>query len=223
MDSERRTARIVGILFLIASTTPLLSFLGFISIYDSNYLTLVAANRVPIIMGVLGMLTMAAAIVGITIVIYPILKKYNENLALSYIAARMFESIFVVFSVINLVAIFSLSHVYVHATAPVVSYFETSGTLLLEAFAWSGHLLDIPFVLSALILNYMLYKADLVPKWLSTWGLIGSVVYFGFIFSLLFLGVSMEIFAALLGIQEMALAAWLIVKGFNSSENQSKE
>ena len=187
MESEKRTARIVGILFVIASATPLLSFIGFISIYDANYLTLVAANRIPMILGVLGMLTMAAAIVGITIAIYPVLKKHNENLALSYIAARVFESIFVVFSVISLVAIFSLSHVYVHATAPVVSYFETSGALLLESFAWAGHLLDIPFVISALLLNYMLYKHELVPKWLSSWGLIGSLVYFGFIFSLLFL------------------------------------
>jgi hypothetical protein len=221
MDLEKKTARIVGILFVIASATPLLSFLGFSSIYDANYLTLVAASRVPIMLGVLGMLTMAAAIVGITIAIFPILKKYNENLALSYIAARVFESIFVVFSVISLVAIFSLSHVYVNAAAPVVSYFETSGALLLESFAWAGHLLDIPFVLSALILNYMLYKYELVPKWLSLWGLIGSVVYFGFIISILFLGLSVEIFAALLGLQEMALAAWLIVKGFTFAEIES--
>ncbi|MGY5859005.1 MAG: DUF4386 domain-containing protein [Candidatus Thorarchaeota archaeon] len=220
MESEKRTARIVGILFLIASATPLLSFIGFISIYDANYLTLVAANRVPMMLGVLGMLTMAAAIVGITIAIYPVLKKHNENLALSYIAARVFESIFVVFSVISLVAIFSLSHVYVHATAPVVSYFETSGALLLESFAWAGHLLDIPFVLSALILNYMLYKFELVPKWLSIWGFVGAMVYFGFIFSLIFMGVSVEIFAALLGIQEMALAVWLIVKGFSSGATE---
>jgi len=221
MDLEKKTARIVGILFVIASATPLLSALGFSSIYDPNYLTLVAANRIPMIIGVLLMLTMAAAIVGITIAIYPILKRYNDNLAISYIAARVFESIFVVFGVMNLVAIFSLSHVFVNATAPVASYFETSGALLLEAFAWSGHLLDIPFVLSALLLNYMLYKYELVPKWLSLWGLIGSVVYFGFIISILFLGLSVEIFAALLGIQEMALAVWLIVKGFTFAEIES--
>ena len=187
MDSDRKTALIVGILFIIATASALLSFLGFMSIYDANYLTLVAANEVPMIIGALLFLTLAASAVGITIAMFPILKKYNESLALGYITARMFEAIFVVFGVINLVAILSLSHEFVNAAAPVVSYFETSGALLLEAFAWSGHLLDIPFVLSALLLNYMLYKAKLVPKWLSLWGFIGAVVYIVYIFSLLFM------------------------------------
>ena len=170
------------------------------------------------IIGVLLFLTLAASAVDITIAMFPILKKTNESLALGYIAARMFEAIFVIFGAINLVGILALSHEFVNATAPVVSYFETSGALLLEAFAWSGHLLDIPFVLSALILNYMLYKSKLVPKWLSGWGFIGAVVYIVYIFSLLFLPLDVFlIFAAPLGIQEMALAAWLIIKGFNSS------
>jgi hypothetical protein len=172
------------------------------------------------IIGALLFLTLAASAVGITIAMFPILKKYNESLALGYIASRMFEAIFVVFGVINLVAILSLSHEFVNAAAPVVSYFETSGALLLEAFAWSGLLLDIPFVLSALLLNYMLYKTKLVPKWLSGWGFVGAIVYIVYIFSLLFLPLELFlIFAAPLGIQEMVLAAWLIIKGFNSTEN----
>jgi hypothetical protein len=224
MDSERRTALIVGLLFLIATASTLLSILGFGSIYEANYLTLVAANEGPMIIGALLFLTLAASAVGITIAMFPILKKYNESLALGYIASRMFEAIFVVFGVINLVAILSLSHEFVNAAAPVVSYFETSGALLLEAFAWSGLLLDIPFVLSALLLNYMLYKTKLVPKWLSGWGFVGAIVYIVYIFSLLFLPLELFlIFAAPLGIQEMVLAAWLIIKGFNSTENQSME
>ena len=218
MDSIRRTSIIVGLLFIIATASTLLSWFGFLSIYDANYLTVVAANEVPIIIGALLFLTLAASVVGIPIAMYPILKKYNESLAFGYVAARIFEAIFVVFGVINLVAILSLSQEYVNAVAPVVSYFETSGALLLAAFDWSSILLDIPFMLSALILNYMLYKSKLVPKWLSGWGFIGAIVYVAYIFSLLFLPIAfMEIFAAPLGIQEMALAAWLILKGFNSS------
>lgn len=224
MDSARRTALIVGLLFVIATASALLSILGFGSIYDANYLTLVAANEVPMIIAVLLFLTLAASAVGITIAMFPILKKYNESLALGYVAARMFEAIFVVFNVINLVAILSLSHEFVNAAAPVVSYFETSGALLLEAFDWSSILLDIPFVLSALLLNYMLLKSKLVPRWLAGWGFVGAVVYIVYIFSLLFLPLELFlIFAAPLGIQEMALAAWLIIKGFNSTEIQSME
>lgn len=217
MDSLRRTSIIVGLLFIIASASPLLAWLGFMSIYDASYLTLVAANEIPMIIGVILMLTLAASAVGIPIAMYSILKKQNESLAQSYFAARIFEGIFAVFSVINLVAILSLSQEFVNAVAPVVSYFETSGALLFHAFEWSGILLDFPFMLSALILNYMLYKSQIVPKWLSGWGFIGAIVYVGFIFSELFMPLPVEILAAPLGIQEMALAAWLIIKGFNSS------
>ncbi len=215
MDSLRRTSIIVGLLFIIATASTLLSWFGFMSIYDANYLTVVAANEVPMIIGVILFLTLAASAIGIPIAIYPILRKYNESLALGYFAARIFEAIFVVFGVINLVAILSLSQVYVDAVAPVVSYFETSGALLLEAFDWSSILLDFPFFLSALLLNYMLYRTKLVPKWLSLWGFIGAIVYVGYVVSLLFLPFHLEIFAAPLGIQEMALAAWLIIKGFS--------
>ena len=216
MDSYRKTAVIVGLLFIIATASTLLSWFGFLSIYDANYLTVVASNEIPMIIGVLLFLTLAASAVGIPIAMYPILRKYNESLALGYFAARIFEAVFVVFGVVNLVAILSLSQEYVNATAPVVSYFETSGALLLAAFDWSSVLLDIPFVLSTLILNYLLYKSKLIPKWLSLWGLVGAIVYFVYIFSLLFIPLElMEIFAAPLGIQEMALAVWLIGKGFN--------
>jgi len=218
MDSLRKTSIIVGLLFVIATASTLLSIFGFWPIYEADYLTLVAANEISMLAGALLLLTLAASAVGIPIALYPILKKQNESMALGYIAARMFEAIFAVFGVINLVAILSLSHEFVNAAAPVVSFFETSGALLLAAFEWSSILLDVPFMLSALLLNYLLYKSKLVPKWLSLWGFIGALVYVGYMFSEFFLHLPlMEVFAAPLGIQEMILAAWLIIKGFNSS------
>jgi hypothetical protein len=65
----------------------------------------------------------------------------------------------------------------VSATAPTVSYFETSGALLLAELNWSSILLDFPFVLSALILNYLFYKSKLILRWLSGWGLIGATLF----------------------------------------------
>ncbi|TFG31262.1 hypothetical protein EU528_06710 [Candidatus Thorarchaeota archaeon] len=78
MNSERKTALIVGLLFLIATASTLLSNLSFGSIYDANYLTLVAANEVPIIIGVLLFLTLAASVIGITIALFPILEKCDD-------------------------------------------------------------------------------------------------------------------------------------------------
>jgi len=77
--------------------------------------------------------------------------------------------------------------------------------------------LDFPFVLSALILNYVLYESKLIPRSLSDWAFIGGLVYLPGILIGMFGLTDPTILLVALVIQEMALAAWLIVKGLNSS------
>ena len=217
MDSNRKTAIIVGVLFIIATVSTLVSSVFIGSIYDPNYLTAVAANENQVLIAVLIWLVAIASIVSIPIMIYPILKKHSESLALGYVAARIFEGFFYAGCIIALLSILSLSREFVSATAPVVSYFETSGSLLLAELDWSSILLDFPFVLSALILNYVLYKSKLIPRWLSGWGFIGGLIYLPGILIGMFGLTDPTILFAALGLQEMGLAAWLIAKGFNSS------
>ena len=74
MDSNRKSAIILGVLFIIATVATLASFFFFEFIYDSNYLTLVSANENQVLIGVLLMLTAIAAIVGIPIALFSTLK-----------------------------------------------------------------------------------------------------------------------------------------------------
>ncbi len=217
MDSNRKTAIIVGVLFIIATVTTLTSYLFFNSIYETDYLTVVSANENQVLIGVLFMLTATASIVGIPIALYPLLKKQNESLALGYVGARIFEALFFAVNIITLLSILSLSHEFVNTVAPNASYFQTSGNLLLAEFEWNSILLDFPFVLSALIVNYLFYKSKLIPRWLSGWGFIGGVLYLPGVLIGMFNLMDPTILFALLGLQEMGLATWLIIKGFNSS------
>jgi hypothetical protein len=217
MDSARKTAIIVGVLFIIATVATLASFFFFEFIYDSDYLTVVSANENQLLIGVLLMFTAIAAIVGIPIAMFPVLKKYNESLALGYIGARIFEGLFFAVNIITLLSILSLSHEFVNAAAPDVTYFQTSGSLLLAEFDWNSILLDFPFALSALIINYLFYKSKLIPRLISGWGFIGGVLFLPGILLGMFDLTDPTLLFAPLGLQEMALAAWLIVKGFNSS------
>jgi len=111
---------------------------------------------------------------------------------------------------------------YARASAPVDSYHIARGGLLLatrEGILLIGS--GLVWSLSALILNYALYKSKLVPRWLSGWGLVGGVlsltVYLSQVFSMpltdwLFLPIAL---------QEMVFAVWLIVQGFNPSSTAS--
>jgi hypothetical protein len=161
---------------------------------------------------------MIAAIVSIPIFMFPILKKHNESLALGYVGARIFEGFFPAFNIISLLSLLSLSREFVNAAAPVASYFQTSGAIILSALDWSSKLGGFPFVLGTLIFNYVLYKSKLIPRWLSGWGFIGGVLYgSGVLAGDMFGLIDPTILFVVLAIQEMALAVWLIVKGFNSS------
>ena len=219
MNSYRKTAIIVGVLFIIATAATMLSLVGTEPILDApDYLINVSANENQVIIGALFMLIDAVAVSGIAIIIYPILKKYNEVLALGYIGARVVECVLFIIYVIILLSLLTLSQEFVKAGAPDVSYFQTGGTLLLAASDWAFSLgLGLIFTLSALILNYSLYQSKLIPRWLSGWGLVGATLVFALTL-LEFFSINLtEILNFPIALQEMVFAVWLIFKGFNSS------
>jgi hypothetical protein len=217
MDQIRKTATLVGILFIIATVVLIVSGVFSVSITSPDYLADVAANENSVLTGALLEIISAAAIVGIPVAIYPVLKKHNGSLALGYFSARLFEGLFIVFGTIILLLLLSLSQEFVNAASPVTASFQMSGNLLLSAREWSSILLDIPFTLSAIILNYVFYKLMLVPRWLSIWGIFGATIWF-IMAPLHLFGFNpplSEILALPIAAQEMALAVWLILKGFN--------
>ena len=115
-----------------------------------------------------------------------------------------------------------ISHRYTKASAADASYFQSLGDLVLTAHDQIGHVLTIVFILGALMYYYALFRAKLVPRWLSGWGLLAAVPYFisGMLglFALLSPMSTLQMVLVLpLAVQEMVLAVWLIVKGFNLS------
>jgi len=117
---------------------------------------------------------------------------------------------------IGLLLLLTLSREFVNAVAPVASYFQTSGALLLAVYDWSSVPENFPYGLGALILNYLLYKSKLIPRWLSGWGLIGATLMLAMGLLRMF-GHPWIFLAVPILVNEMVLAVWLIVKGFNSS------
>ena len=166
---------------------------------------------------------MAVAVAGIAITMYPILRKHNGALALGYVGARIIEGIIFIVAVIGLLSLLTLSQEFVKAGAPNASYFQNLGTLLLAARDWAGHVLgSIAFSLGALMFYYLLYQSKLIPRWLSVWGLIGAPLALAEGLFLMFdlidpFSTNAILLNIPIGVNEMVLAVWLIVKGFNSS------
>jgi len=221
MDMYRKIAIIVGVLFITATVAGIVSgaFLG--PRNEEDYLTAIAANENQVIISAFFYALMAISVAGIGIVIYPVLKKYNEVLALGYFGARLVEGVLFAIGVTALLTLITLSNEFVAAGAPDASYFQTFGTVLKAAGEWAYTLGELSFFFSALMVYYLLYKTKLVPQWLSGLGLIGAFMWP--IGSLSLVGSTYSgFFYVVIFVQEMILAVWLIVKGFDPQVIQSK-
>ncbi len=222
MDLYRKTAIIVGVLFIVATVTAIVSIAFMGSTLDGpDYLDKVSDNENGMIISVIFWIILAVSVAGIGFMMYPILKKYNEGLALGYVSLRLIETILILAAAISLQSLLTLSQEYVAGDLNATNY-EPSGTLLKALFNWSFIIGTMIFLgLGGLALNYMLYQLKLVPRWLSVWGLVGAamVLLYGLI-SLFDLDPA--ILAAPIAVQEMVFAIWLIVKGFNPPEIDSE-
>jgi len=217
MDYYRKTAIIVGVLFIACTVSSILSGLFIGSLDAPDYLVSVAANESQVLIGMLVQSIWALTCVGIPVMLLPILKKHNEALAQGFFSLRLIECVFVFLAIVCQLSVLTLSKEFVTGALDA-SYYLASGTLLHAARDWAFWVGPaITFALSALILNYALYQSKFVPRWLSGLGLVGALVYIPAEL-LAFFGFDQFMVLALpIALQEMALAIWLIVKGFNSS------
>lgn len=224
MSTGRKIAIIVGVLFIIGTAAGMLAAaFAAPSLADPDYLSKFVANENQIMAGALLMLVMGFALALIPALMFPLLKKQNEPLAVSYVVFRgALETIITIATAVVWLLLLSLSQEYVQAGASAASSFQTLGALLLAAGHWMQPMLVLAFGLGALMLYTLLYQSKLIPRWLSVWGLIAAAMHlitapltmFGLLssFSPLEIVLNLPIF-----LQEMVMAVWLIVKGFSAS------
>ena len=220
MMTDRTTARVVGCLFIAATVSGILSLVFWQPVLGDDYLAQASLNPNRVATGALMMIVMTVAIVAIPIVMYPILRRFSVRLAMGYIVARMIEVVVFFVGAIGVLMLLSLSRDSVGAGADV-SHLQTLGGVLKDGRDGADEVLGVmAFSVSALILNYVLYRARLVPRWLSDWGLAGAGLYLAagvmVLYGLEPLSATQNVLQAPLGLQEMVFAVWLIVKGFDT-------
>ena len=214
MSTNHKVARIVGILFVIGTVAGILSVVFAQPILESSgYLSEVSANQNQLIIGALLVLVMGFALAMIPVLLFPIFRQYNEPLALGSVVFRgVLEAVAYIVIAMGWLLLIPLSRAYVAAGTQDASSFEAVGLLLLESVGWMNHILAIVFSLGALMIYYLFYESRLIPQWLSLWGLVGAILYLAVPLLGMF-GMELGFLMAPLALQEMVLAAWLIVKG----------
>jgi hypothetical protein len=139
-----------------------------------------------------------AASVAVGVLMFSILKPHNKNLALGYVFVKIIEGA-----------------VIIVASILLFSLIINRGT-----YEWIHEFHVYIFGAGFLILSYLLYKSKLVPRLISIWGLIASIVMLvSTLLNMTVLSTPIPMFISHLPIisNELFLAVWLIVRGFNPS------
>lgn len=222
--SNKTTARLVGSLILTATVTYLLGDALLQSILNApDYLRQVYPNSTQVVMGVLLEFIDAVAIAAVGILLFPILRKYNEAIALGYADTRIIECLLLLVAGISALALIPLSQEYVQAGAPDASYFQELGTLLVAQSGLAFQIAMIALGLGSIPFCYLLYRSRLIPRAISVLGLIGyAALLIGGLLGLFGLNLYMIHFVPG-GLFELIFPIWLIVKGFNEPAVASKQ
>ena len=221
MNTYRKTAITLGILFFICTIASILGPSLAILANSSDYLNQLAGNPNQIITAALLEFIWAAAGAGIAIGLYPILKKYNGAMALGSVCFRVVEGVFVLIGTLGLLSLLMLSQIFIASGAPVDSLFQIIGKLLLALRDWQFHVISgLAFSLGALMYYVILYRSKLIPRWLSGWGVLGAILSVAAVvlasFARDFGMESVHTYLSIpIGLNELIFALWLIAKGFN--------
>jgi Domain of unknown function (DUF4386) len=217
-------ARVTGVLFLITFITsiPPVLFLYGPVVDDPRYIVAGAGADNGASLGAFLELLLIIANIGTAVVLYPVVKRVNEILALGFVAARVVECVFIAVGILSVLTLVSLRQE--EAAGADAGSLVAVGQSLVALHDWT-FLLGPGFVVgigNGLILGYLMYSSRLVPRGMAMLGLIAGPVLLARFVAILF-GVFEpgSVLGSLMVVPEflweLSLGIWLTVRGFNPS------
>jgi hypothetical protein len=171
MAEDQRNARIFGVLFIITFVTsiPALALYQPVLDHPVGYIA-GAGHDTQILFAALLELLLIIANIGTAVVIFPIVRRQNEELALGYVTARLIECTFILVGILSVLGIITLRNQVAGASEGTVAY-------TLAAIKDWTFLLGPGWVVgwgNGLILGYLMYRSELVPRRAAWLGLVGG-------------------------------------------------
>jgi len=215
---------VAGVFFIVAAIAAVIGLALYGPVLnDPNYIVTGSANDTRVFLGAFFEVIVAIAVIGTAVTLFPIVKKQNEGIALGYVAGRATESIVIVVGIISLLTVVTLRQGYAGATGANAASLVIAGKSLVAIHNWTflfGPSLAIG--VNTLLLAYLMFRSQLVPRIIPVLGLIGGPVIFAAGTAEMFgLFQQLSVWGAIAAIPvtawELSLAVWMMVKGFKRS------
>ncbi len=213
----RTTARIVGALFLAGMVIGIPGSILIQSILTApDYLSGVSANSLKIAVGAVLWMFCVAGDAAHGVLMYPVLKRQNEFIALGYLSFRIVDAVFIGIHVLFILIQIPLGSEFLKASSAEGASLKILGAILLKANLYAYNIGMITLGIAGSMLCYSFFKSMLVPRFVAVWGIVGYVT--------ILIGSVLEVMGYDLmlmhtvpgGLWELFIGVWLIVKGFNS-------
>jgi uncharacterized protein DUF4386 len=218
MDSTKQKVQIVGMLFLLQMTLAVLSHSVILApiLYKTNFLNELSVNSTMVTMAMLFDLICGASVFAIAVLLFPILKQYSERVALWYVGLRLTELVGFIISGLFLMTLLKIGQEITNVPGAESSYLEPIAIYLRNARGNIQNISLLIYCLGAWPFYGLLFYFKLLPRFISVWGFLGVTLLFIEMVSVIFgdsLGGIMIMMP--LGLNEIFLGIWLIIKGFN--------
>lgn len=228
MKSYRMNSMMAGVLYLLGTVFGIISAVVGGKVISSTVQTIplsdivlldqVVLDSTRLLTGSFFILLMGISLVAMTVFLYPVFKKDSEELAMGMLLFRgVMEGTWYFITTISFLVLFTLGEEYA-ATGATSTSLQSIGNAVYKFQDLLGPLGTMLFLIGATCLYISFYRTKLIPRWLTVWGLIGVIPYMTYAL-IHFFGIDNGIGFYLqmpLALQEMVMALWLIIKGFNS-------
>lgn len=225
MDTYRKTALTAGLLFIVATVTDVLGTQLWQPIVSApDHLSKVSANASQVTVGALLEFIAALACAGIAVSLFPVLRKWSPGLAVGSVVFRTLEAMTYIVGVLSLLALLALSRQFAGAAAADSAALRAGADLLVAVRQQVADPGLLAFGVGALMYYVVFYQSRLIPRWLSGWGIAAIILMMGAGLLAWFTHNSpTDYFIVMMpiAVQEMVLALWLIVKGFDANALRS--
>ena len=226
MIPDRKMVKVVGVLFFLQMATAILSYSVILDpiLYSEDFPTSMATNSTAVVIAVILDLVCGLSVFAIAVLLYPILNKYNERIALWYTGLRLGELMGFVITGVLLLTLLSMGMESQSLDSSGADQMISWSTYLLSARVHTQNISLFLYCFGASMFYFLLLRTELVPRFISLWGLVGLTGILTEILLSMF-GISTASFMHLImlpmGLNELFLGFWLIVSGLKPSPDIS--
>ncbi|WP_328321314.1 DUF4386 domain-containing protein [Kribbella sp. NBC_00382] len=220
-DSLRRTALVAGVLYLITfvASIPALPLYSNL-VGDPRYILGSGSSAGVFLGGALEVITALAGI-GTAVVLFPVVKRQSEWLALGFVTSRVIEGVYIVVGVSALLSVVTLRDNPIAGADPAALIAAQQSLVAIHDWTFLLGPGVMPGV-NALLLGTLLYRSGLVPRIIPLIGLVGAPIFLISAVALIFgaydqLSLPSGIATVPIFIWELSLGLWLTFKGFKPS------